>query len=172
MAVVTPTAPFSQRMILGTDRMIHPQHVEQRTGSFTVDGIRIDQDSQGCLGLALPDGRNVGPFCHRHLTCWEKAIGFEVFKLPDPGRYYVETYSACHSACCDRGGMTFGREGRLDDGLGQRIWRRLDVVGSLALGLSLLLLLWRTRRPSAHLWWRVASLAGLACAMALVWWNR
>ncbi|XXY16742.1 hypothetical protein WME88_51755 [Sorangium sp. So ce216] len=179
VAIATPT-PLLQRLRPGTQDRVFPVVADQDVPSFVlpneVGGVEVVQGPRyGCIQLQARDEQSVGPVCNRHLHCIDEPPAnrspFEVYRLRGPNTFYVETGSACHSACCDWRGMSFTGEGkRLDDGVVQRLSLRLGLMGLIGLGAGFLCGVGALlRRTSLFLW--LGAVACIGVATAMLWWN-
>jgi hypothetical protein len=181
VAMATPT-PLLQDLSLSGDSRIFPTTPTQGSSGFDLPPelghIRIEPALQyGCIQLRASTGQSTGPICNRRLLCRDKtetaadSMAFEVFKLPTPNAFYVETGSACNSACCDWRGMSFTGDGkRLDDSLLQRLSLRLGLPGFAGLLAGFLCLAW-VLRARTGLSARAGMAIGFGAAMAMLWWN-
>ncbi len=183
LSAMTPT-PLLRVFVLPNGREIYPAGAfPLPTGEYapvpsalSLGRIRIESN-RSCVVVRDEDRVVTGPVCNRHLL-HPKDVGsrFEVHRLVDRDTYYVETSSECLPSeafgDCDRAGMTIAVDGRrLDDGVFDRVYRRLDLPGRAALILGVLALLWEWRSGRRG-FRRVLVLLGFSSAIAMLWWNR
>lgn len=154
LVAMTTQTPLLQDLSLGTDSRIFPDTLNEERSGFDlprgISSMRIEREVRyGCIRFLTHSGQSMEPVCNRHLLCMDNSAtgtnssSFEVFKLPKPNTFYVETGSQCNSACCDWRGMSFTGEGkRLDDGVLQRLSLRLGVLGIVALTVGSLCFVW------------------------------
>jgi len=176
-----PTPLLSESPLLSGDgEIIFPTVVGPPVDAFEFSAgagkLRVESVQPfGCLRIVAVDGKTVGPVCHRALDCYTPVPAptfpsrLAVYRLTRSGEYYAETESGCDSSCCDRLGMRFSADGRrLDDGLLQRIYMRLGLLGVSVLSVACVGLLFRVLgRP--WLGWSVLSLLGFASATCMLW---
>ncbi len=183
LSAMSPT-PLLRAFDLPNGKEIYPAPAfPLRTGEYapvppvlSVGRIRIESN-RGCVVVREKDRVVTGPVCNRYLLHPEDVGSrFEVRRLVDGDTYYVEASSECLPSeafgDCDRAGMTVAADGRrLDDGVFDRVYRRLDLPGRAALVLGVLALLWewRSGRRGFH---RGLVFLGFSSAIAMLWWNR
>jgi len=175
VAVATPT-PLLETRSLGIDQRIFSGGGTPSSSRFELpaESERVFVESMpafGCIRIRVRNDAFIGPVCNEHLSCLSGAsvpsrgASFEVFRLAKAGEFYVTTESACHSACCDRRGMSFSANGRLTDGPVHRLWLRLGIAGALALLLGFGSATWiAAKRGGAGIAARLAVVVGLAVA--------
>jgi hypothetical protein len=173
--MMTPTGLLQHLDPTSKDRLF-TTHFDEPS-AFEVGSVTVERGSKPyCIQLRAHGGIVTGPACNPHIPC--KGIfsnapwGIEVFRLSEPDTFYAQTdsFTPCE-VCCERTGMSFTGDGRrLDDGVLQRISRRLDTEGTIAAVIGLLGLIWALR-AGRRAWPRSLILAGFGVATAMLWWN-